>query len=632
MKSMDLLLSEAETDWRNEIRRDFPLYFDMEVVRRRFLKDRDWSFSTDLKKIYAEIFNDKSLQKKFQEIVAKYWDGDPEELAKETLHYLLYHELYHPWEAPFSVTGDKNDNKEIHQSIRRGIIKAEPELSALEQISKVKASQNGIKDFILDNRFFLDNKEKKYVRDDVIPIWDLLELDGQSPKTNLYTITRFLYGVMYGPKSIYEFFEEKSGEDGFRLAEKSLTALIKKPIQLPTSKVLNNEGENVLIESVEDEDKRIHQYVKDVRGVFSGSDRYSGIERFMEVLGPYVEENMNLGGRFVEGESGAGDSSQSILEDLLDDMDEEDQADFVQDLSGENSDEFSQDMNGLDLFAYNEFYKRNHPKVAISGGNRVGESVVVGKQKYWSLKNSSVLRENQLSSGDMSKLTKLVSRTKLPWLVDFGDGLFGVNEYEIRSKDLKDVVYVDQNLDVPDMVEFYLDSSGSMFTGEDKNGFNDGSRLDMLNNVVYGFVDALVQGGKQLGKSTKMRIHNFAYTQVDSDIISVDDFWKGDLGALNTLFNPNNGGSSNLSLKNYRNAGKTAYVICTDGEIQGNSSQAKEMKKIARYSNNDVLFFEIGGTYSLGEAVRSDPNIFYHQVHDKDKMLDAGLEVLLSKW
>ena len=70
----------------------------------------------------------------------------------------MHHELYHPVEAPFSVTGENNDNKKIHQAIRKGVLKAEPNLSALEQVIKVQASQNGVKDFILDNRFALDNK------------------------------------------------------------------------------------------------------------------------------------------------------------------------------------------------------------------------------------------------------------------------------------------------------------------------------------------------------------------------------------------------------------------------------------------------------------------------------------------
>ena len=106
---MHLLLDEAERAWREDVRRDFPLRSDTPVIKKASAKGRDWTFSTDLRKIFADISGDESLQKKFETIVAKYWDGSPEELARETLHYLLHHELYHPLEAPFSVAGKDND-------------------------------------------------------------------------------------------------------------------------------------------------------------------------------------------------------------------------------------------------------------------------------------------------------------------------------------------------------------------------------------------------------------------------------------------------------------------------------------------------------------------------------------------
>ena len=59
--------------------------------------------------------------------------------------------------------------------------------------------------------------------------------------------------------------------------------------------------------------------------------------------------------------------------------------------------------------------------------------------------------------------------------------------------------------------------------------------------------------------------------------------------------------------------------------------EAEKMRSLAKNPHNHVVLFEIGGTYDLGNAVKNDPNIVYHQVHDKDKMLQAGLEVLLSK-
>src|SRR3989344_3202517 len=206
MKSMHLLLDEAERLWRDEVQEHFPLHGDMPVVRETKPDGRDWTFYTDLKKIFARIAGDENLQKRFGEVVGKFWTGAPEELARDTLHYLLFHELYHPLEAPFSVEGDDNDNKRIHQAIRRGLVAAQPDLTPLEQLVKVQASQNGVKDFILDNRFYLDNAQREHVRDDIIPVWDVLELEPNKPATDFYTITRLHYGLLYGPQSTHDFF------------------------------------------------------------------------------------------------------------------------------------------------------------------------------------------------------------------------------------------------------------------------------------------------------------------------------------------------------------------------------------------------------------------------------------------
>ena len=126
-------------------------------------------------------------------------------------------------EAPKS----EEDNTKIHQAIRRGIIKAEPNLSALEQMLKVNASQNAVKDFILDNRFAVDNTEGKYVRDDIIPVWDVIELHDKPSKTDFYTITRYMYGKLYGPAKAHGFFADKTGKKGVTVAEEAMKALLK---------------------------------------------------------------------------------------------------------------------------------------------------------------------------------------------------------------------------------------------------------------------------------------------------------------------------------------------------------------------------------------------------------------------
>jgi hypothetical protein len=654
MKSMNLLLNEAENEWREEVKRDFPLRGDTPVIRKNSQNGRDWQFSTDLKKIYADISNDKKLQEKFNKIITKFWEGNPEDLARDTLHYLLNHELYHPIEAPFSVTGKDNDNKKIHQAIRKGVVKAEPSLSSLDQIKKVQASQNGVKDFVLDNRVYLDNQEREYFQKDIIPVWDLLELENSEPQTNFYTTTRFLYGLMYGPEKTHDFFEEKAGDKGVEVAEKAIGELINKKVNFPKQKKLT-EKVKTFFGGEADSGEDIQKYVKDIRGVFSSQDRYAGIERFMSVLGPYITSEMPQGRPDMQGE-GSGGSPQDILQDLLDDMTSEEQEEFLQDLSQEKPSELEnavsemakpygqgteegdsksceEQMKNLDLLATHEYYKRNHPSVKIVGGNKTGEIAVVGNQEYWDLKRSTVLTEDQLSKVNMGKISTLQKKTKLPWLIDLGNKTYRLNEYEIKSRDLKDVVYVDQKIDVPDITEFYLDSSGSMFSGDFE--INDGSRWDMLTCSFYGFVDALYQGSKKLKKPTKIRIHNVGNKQISSEVVPIEKFWNGDVDFLKTLFKPQNGyRTEDLNITNYNDGKKRAYIIATDGElvISGRTErESRKMKEIAKNKNNYVGLFEIGATYGLGNAVKSESNIFYQQVHDKDKLLESGLEVLLSK-
>ncbi len=584
MKSMHLLLNEAEREWRDEIRRDFPLRSDTPILKKGKVNGKDWEFSTDLRKIFANITNDGALQSKFEDIIGKYWDGEPEELARETLHYLLFHELYHPIEAPFSVSGENNDNKRIHQAIRRGIVKAEPELRPLEQVVKVHASQNGVKDFILDNRFALDNQRQGYVREDIIPVWDVLELQKLPAKTNFYTITRFLYGILYGPKSTHGFFGDKAGKQGVKLAEQALEAILGKSVQLPKQDSLVKKVKAVFSSSEQDPKmyERLQMYRQDVREVFSGDDRYKGIERFMKVLGPYVEKGMPQGRPDMQG-TGTGASPQNILQDLLDDMTPDEQAQFIHELAkGKDATQFSdgeadsvtdiksseEEMNTLDVFAIHEFYKRNHPKVHIVGGKKVGESVVIGKQEYWDLIKSKVITEDQLCRLNLDRIARFQKKTRLPMLIPLEKGQYRLNEYMLKQRDLKDIVYVDAHMDVPDVVEFYLDSSGSMYQHGATFGFNDDSRWDMLSNVVYGFVDALYQGSKQVSKQCKIRIHNFADKQVSSSLIPVEQFLIGDTKVLETLFKPQNGyGAEDINVSAHNEGQKRAYVVVTDGNL-----------------------------------------------------------------
>lgn len=646
MEKISVLLEQAEEQWRDEVSNNHPLWSNIPVIKEgKQGHGSDWDFSTDLKQIFALIFNDESLRQKFTELIPKYWEGKTEDVALHTLHYLLYHELYHPMEAPKS----EEDNTKIHQAIRRGIIKAEPNLSALEQMLKVNASQNAVKDFILDNRFAVDNTEGKYVRDDIIPVWDVIELHDKPSKTDFYTITRYMYGKLYGPAKAHGFFADKTGKKGVTVAEEAMKALLKQGSATDASLLGKLKG---IFSKPADYFEKKDEAVKGVREVFAGEDRYAAIERFIAVLAPYIEKGMPSGRCGYHGE-GSGSSSQDILRDLLEDMSEQEQQQFLTQIANQGGNEngpyslgvansvtswdvSKDEINNLELSAIHEFYKRNHPKVKILGGAKKGETVVVGKDEKFVLKNATILTEEQLSKLNLTRIARFQQRTRLPTLIPLPNGFYRLNEYDVQERERRSIVYVDQSLDIPDVVEFYLDSSGSMYQGGQQNGFNDGSSWDMLSSVLYGYIDALYQASIELKKPSKLQFHNVADRQLSSKEIDLREFWeRAHPDVLKVLFKPENGYNvEDLDIK-MRNDGKQrTYVIATDGNlvIGGRTErESKKMKQLAKQPKTNVMLFEIGGSYGLGQAVKGDPNIHYFPVYDKNTMFQNGLEVLIGK-
>ncbi len=629
---MHTLLEEAEQKWRREVARALPLWSTMPVIKEaKKEQGKRWKFSTDLQRIYAQIFQDEELQKKFEDVVSQFWDGNPEDIARDTLHYLLYHELYHPLEAPSS----KEDNTKIHQAIRRGLLKAEPRLSPLEQVLKVSASQNAVKDFILDNRFAVDNTAAHYVRDDIIPVWDLLELEETPAKTNFYTVTRYLYGLLYGPEKAGAYFSEKTGKKGVALAYEALDALVKKEKPDPLVEKVSAFLFGKKISSEEKQQKR-----EEIRAVFACNERYDGIERFMAVLGKYVEKGMPSGRSDIAGE-GSGASSQDILQDLLADMTPEEQNAFLNSViqeSGASGSAQTPDVSSLNLYAMHEFYKKNHPDVRVISGNKKGETVVVGTKEKFVLKNTMTITEDRLSRLSLPAIARFQQRTGLPVLVPLEKGLYRLNEYDIKRTEVRDIVYVDDRVSVPERVEFYFDSSGSMYDGRSRAilGFNDGSRFDMLSSVAYGYIDGLYQAAMQQGKDCYIQIHNVGNKQVSSLEISVKDFWEHcPEEVLRVFFKPENGYAvEDLNIQSKNDGKRRVYVIVTDGELVINGRterESRKMRELAKQPNTDVVLFEIGGRYSLGTALANDRYVHCFSVSDKNKMLEQGIEVLLTK-
>jgi len=598
MRSLHELLDEAEKRWRAQINRDFPLRAQTPVIKDRPTNSK-WDFRTDMSQIFATINKDDVLRKEFEEVITKYWQGSPDDLAIETLHYILYHELYHPLEAPFSIRGENNDNKRTHQAIRRGLIKAQPELTPQEQLDKLVNVTNLMQDFILDNRVYLENLVRNYFRKDIVPSGRMINLIDVPVLTTAGTITMYLYSLLYGTNT-NPFFAEHAQEEGQKVAMKALEALLNETPKTSTP-------------------EEIQDCAKNVRQIFT-QDRYAGIERFISVIAPYIFTGQNTDTQMdspVEIVNG-----DNILDDLLDDMTPEEQDILLKKLQVKES---PRELT-IPTEVSHEYYKRNHPKVSIVGGSKVGETQIVGKRKKWHPVGSRIISKEDLGKYNLENIARFQRKTRLPMLVQLPNGLYRINDYEIREQDIKDVVYVDSKIDIPDMVEFYLDRSGSMHP---RLGIGSGSRWDMLSSATYGFIDALCQGSVELKKRCLARFHVFAMETRTSEVIDVLDFWRGNKPAMDAIFSPCDERSTNLDINIDANNLRRTYLIATDGEINDTQREADKMRKLAR--NSTVILFEIGGCYSLGKAVMNEPNIHYYPVHDKQRLFQEGLKVLLSK-
>jgi hypothetical protein len=168
--------------------------------------------------------------------------------------------------------------------------------------------------------------------------------------------------------------------------------------------------------------------------------------------------------------------------------------------------------------------------------------------------------------------------------------------------------------------------------GENHHGFDDGSRMDMLYKVFYGFVDALYQASQDQNEECDIRLHTFGANQTSSDLISVEQYWEGDQDALGTLLDPDiDTGGTRPDIENYEEDGEQTYVMVTDGQVRDDDlaeEQAELMTDIGL--DKDVVMFEIGGTYNLGSEVQNDPNVEYQSISSQEEMMDKGIEVMLQ--
>ncbi|MHA2366282.1 MAG: hypothetical protein ACXAC7_20165 [Candidatus Hodarchaeales archaeon] len=596
--------------------------------------DYSWIVSASQGKISISVLNNKrKFQKKNQKLL-KFIPDKPkqfESLVQDYFQFLLFHHLYHLLEAPFSSYGENSDKKRIHKAIWDGIAKAEPLLSKESIFSKVILCHSIIKDFIIDNRFFLENQDYQWVPNDIIlvPYYNYL-LEYNLPHINLFFIISYINTLLYCSSSLFALLEDNFVPDVANTIDRILRRFFgtKKHIIITTSRT-DIETSRKLVTT------NLLQFARRMRELFSGEDRYTAIQSLVEILSPFIDESLK--------ELAIHDSLSSIeiMMDLFDRFTKSEQASFVQEIM-DKVQPISHGLIGesnIELKVLHEFYKRNYPTMDIKGDHGIDQSIFHLNNQMLNLAKSSVLNRAQVEQFDLAKIDIFQRTYGIPILIPIENQTYLFNEYHFQTKKWRKVRYKKHigELEIPDVLEIYLDKTGSMFFEEDEEnrGFNDGSRYDISLSVMYAFIMALHQESQKQNKTCYVRFHSFSELQVSSPLISSQNFLDGEYSTLKVLFDPENGYDyENLNVEQFQDGLKRVYIIITDGDlvIEGRTArEASKLHHIATKSLNKVVLFEMEKQFSLGHAVQHDQNIITYSVKNKQQMFQQGIEVIISK-
>lgn len=627
----------VETKWRKNLKQIYPLYWKI-PLEWKFEKNLASFWTVDVKsdnKLVFHVLNNKSKLQKALRKNFKFISQQNEHLFEENFQYLLFHHFFHIIEAPFSTIGEFNDNKLIHKAIWDGISMAEPNLSQYDILEKIYLSHSIIKDFIVDNRLYLENLEFFWFNHELllVPYYNYL-LHYKLPAINFFLIISFINAVLYGSEVLIEFLEKNFLSDVAEIADEVVV------------KLLGAEEASVLIARKKKEDgeiipqlvtkNRLH-IIREIRKAFQGSRRYESIKTLVSILSPSIDKSLET----IPTHSSV--SFTDVVTDVFDQFSSSEQSSFVREiLDREQTITKSKTVitsMSLDLRVLHEFYLRNNPDVEIIGELGVDKTIFHPGNNFIGLKKAEIIHESSAKQVDLARIDAFQKSYGIPMLIPLENNTFLLNEYELKYKKRRNIRYkirYGQKFDVPDVLELYLDKTGSMFFEEDEKyrGWNDGSRYDNSISVLYGFITALYQEANKQGKTCYVRFHSFSEVQVNSPLIPLQKFLEGDHTTMKVLFNPENGYDyENLNIESFDDGLKRVYVIITDGDlvIEGRTErEAKKLQQIAKKPMNRVILFEMEKKFSLGLAVHNHPDIVSHSVKNKEKMFQQGIAVILK--
>lgn len=628
--SLEDFVASVEHKWRDNLRRTYPLYRKTPV---------EWHFNKDQRLLWDSHFQDNALvvqvlahkrktNKKVKK-VAKLLKIDSRQVIHDYFMFHLFAAFYRKIEAPFSTKGERCDRNLIHKAIWDGVGRADPDLSVIEQLQRVALLQLFIKDLISNNRLFLENEEHAWFNQDLLfaPYLELLE---EAPKdVNILTVMAYLVGGLHGPLKFLRELEVRYSYALPEIAGEILNYFLESGIryQYPME-------ENDYLRSDDKYSRNLRQAPKAIRKVFEGKGRYEGIERLSYALNPYIEE------AWVKFSDLTDVALEQVVMDLFALFSPNERSGFVRGILDKTLIRKEQEPTDLlELQTLHEFYRKNHPVMVLRGEKEYEQNVLFSENHELRLSRHRIIGDNDIKDLDLAGIYNFQQTHGVPVLIPLPTGGYILNQYEFVFRRKRSASYnrLITDVEIPQVLELYIDKTGSMFFEEDQDnvGFNDGSRRDISISVTYAFIFALYEESLKQSRTCYVRFHSFAETQVSSPLITLQEFVNGDPRILRVIFRPDNGYEyENLNLSYFNDGMKRVYIVVTDGDlvIKGRTErEAKKMKYIARKPHNQLVLFEMESEYSLGRAVKGDEYIIAHRVYDKETMFYRGLEVILPR-
>ena len=591
--------------------------------------DFEWSSSFIGDEIKFDVLNsEKDLHKRIKKQNKNF--RLPEEDAIRSFYFFeLYRNFFKRLEAPFSA----KDRKSIHKAIYEGLVSNDPELVPIQALTKIEILSELIKEFITINRMYVENESNNFFDKEILNFQYNMFLDKSLPALNIFTVVWYLTTVLYSSKVALQLLEKKLHEDVYGVAELTLKKLLNRKINIELPSRLNN-----YLDNDDKELKDIQKLANEVRKLFERTpDRYNAITRFVTVLDRYIDYAL------IYMPYKPSYTKDELLIDLFDSFTIDEQSHFVKGILNQAN---VQTVVGpstsisFELKAMHEFYKRNHPSLHLLGDSGVSRNILQKGNYRVKIKKVTRISEHDIQNKlDLARILSFQTTFGVPVLVPIDDEDYFYYEYKILYHDKRKIRYrrFSKYFTIPDVLEIYIDNTGSMYWQEDEDyvGFNDGSRRDMSLSVIYAFIEELYKESSKQHKKVYLRLHSFSETQVSSDLVLIDDFMTGNSSTLKSLFNPNNGHHyENLDLDIPENDNlKRVIIVITDGDLVLEGRTEREASKLALLAKNpliQVILFEMEQEFSLGKAVKNNRKIHSYMVKDKDQMFYQGIDVILE--